>query len=70
MGKYQPLQDGLHVIVYTPSSSFKGIVLESIGDVYKIKLDNGKVDWYLRFQIDPDKETLWAPKSPKGGANV
>jgi hypothetical protein len=56
---YQPIQDNTRVIVHTMRGSFSGIILESDGMSYKIKLDNGCVDWYGRYQIDPDRSQIW-----------
>lgn len=56
---YQPIQDNTKVIVHTIRDSFSGVIVESTGVLYKIKLDNGHVDWYNRYQIDPDRSQIW-----------
>jgi len=56
---YQPIQDGTKVIVHTMSESRPGVVVRSVDTIYKIMLDNGRVDWYGRYQIDPDRSQIW-----------
>ena len=56
---YQPIQDGTKVIVHTMRESFAGVILQSSGALYEIRLDNGTVEWYGRYQIDPNKTQIW-----------
>ena len=50
--KSQPIPVGQRVIVFTALSSFLGTVLNQQGDIYNIKLDNGKEYLYDRTEIE------------------
>jgi hypothetical protein len=56
---YQPIQNGTKVVVHTMLESRPGIIIHSISMMYKIKLDNGRVGWYGRYEIDPDRSEIW-----------
>ena len=56
---YQPIQNGTKVIVHTMLESRPGVIMHSINMMYKIKLDNGRVGWYDRYEIDPDRSEIW-----------
>ncbi len=48
----QPIPVGQRVVVFTAISSFLGTVLSQQGDIYNIKLDNGKEYLYSRTEIE------------------
>ena len=48
----QPIPVGSRVVVFTVISSFLGTVLNQQGDIYNIKLDNGKEYLYSRTEIE------------------
>ena len=48
----QPIPVGDRVVVFTVISSFLGTVLNQQGDIYNIKLDNGKEYLYSRAEIE------------------
>ena len=48
---------GERVIVFTAISSFLGTVLSQQGDIYNIKLDNGKEYLYSRYEIERYRRT-------------
>ena len=50
--KSQPIPVGQRVVVFTAISSFLGTVLNQQGDIYNIKLDNGKEYLYDRTEIE------------------
>ena len=50
--KSQPIPVGQRVVVFTALSSFLGTVLNQQGDIYNIKLDNGKEYLYTRTEIE------------------
>ena len=53
----QPIPVGERVIVFTALSSFLGTVLNQQGDIYNIKLDNGKEYLYSRYEIERYRRT-------------
>ena len=53
----QPIPVGERVIVFTAISSFLGTVLNQQGDIYNIKLDNGKEYLYSRYEIERYRRT-------------
>jgi len=53
----QPIPVGERVIVFTALSSFLGTVLNQQGDIYNIKLDNGKEYLYSRYEIQRYRRT-------------
>ena len=53
----QPIPVGERVIVFTAISSFLGTVLSQQGDIYNIKLDNGKEYLYSRSEIQRYRRT-------------
>ena len=53
----QPIPVGERVIVFTAISSFLGTVLSQQGDIYNIKLDNGKEYLYSRYEIQRYRRT-------------
>ena len=55
--KSQPIPVGQRVIVFTAISSFLGTVLNQQGDIYNIKLDNGKEYLYSRYEIERYRRT-------------